>query len=140
MATDTAITSTSTIMLWSGRTLSALVILFLVFDGTIKVMELDVATQTTAQLGYPVSVVFGIGILTLVIAALYAIPRTSVLGAILLTGLLGGAIATHLRVGSPIFTHMLFGLYLGLAAWGGLVLRDDRLRAMILPWDASRRN
>ena len=62
------------------------------------------------------------------------------LGAILLTGLLGGAIATHLRVGSPIFTHMLFGLYLGLAAWGGLLLRDNRLRAMILPWDARRRN
>jgi hypothetical protein len=140
MAADTSITSTSTIMLWSGRILSALVILFLLFDGTIKVMELDVATQTTAQLGYPVSVVFGIGILTLVIAALYAVPRTSVLGAILLTGLLGGAIATHLRVGSPIFTHMLFGFYLGLAAWGGLLLRDDRLRAMVLPWDASRRN
>jgi hypothetical protein len=63
-----------------------------------------------------------------------------VLGAILLAGLLGGAIATHLRAGSPIFTHMLFGLYLGLAAWGGLFLRDDRLRAMILPWDAGRRN
>ena len=110
-------TSTSAIMLWTGRILSALVVLFLLFDGTIKVMELDVAARTTVQLGYPVSVVFGIGVLTLAIAALYAIPRTSVLGAILLTGLLGGAIATHLRVGSPIFTHMLFGLYLGLAAW-----------------------
>jgi hypothetical protein len=127
-------------MLWTGRILSALVILFLLIDGTIKVMELDVATQTTAQLGYPVSVVFGLGVLALVIAALYAIPRTAVLGAILLAGLLGGAIATHLRAGSPIFTHMLFGLYLGLAAWGGLFLRDDRLRAMILPWDAGRRN
>ena len=133
-------TSTSAITLWTGRILSALVVLFLLFDGTVKVMELDVATRTTVQLGYPVSVVFGIGVLTLAIAALYAIPRTSVLGAILLTGLLGGAIATHLRVGSPIFTHMLFGLYLGLAAWGGLLLRDDRLRAMILPWDARRRN
>ena len=136
---DADVTSTSTIMLWTGRILSALVILFLLFDGTIKVMELDVATRTTVQLGYPESVVFGIGVLTLAIAALYAIPRTSVLGAIFLTGLLGGAIATHLRVGSPIFTHMLFGLYLGLAAWGGPLLRDDRLRAMILPWDARRR-
>jgi DoxX-like family len=133
MATNASISSTSTIMLWTGRILSALVILFLLFDGTIKVMELDVAMQTTAQLGYPVSVVFGLGVLTLVIAVLYAIPRTAVLGTIFLTGLLGGAIATHLRVGSPIFTHMLFGLYLGLAAWGGLILRDDRLRATLLP-------
>jgi hypothetical protein len=75
-----------------------------------------------------------------VIAVLYAIPRTSVLGAILLTGLLGGAITTHLRVGNPIFTHMLYGLYLGLAAWGGLVLRNERLRALILPWATSRRS
>jgi hypothetical protein len=127
-------------MLWAGRILSALVVLFLLLDGTIKVMELDVATKPTAELGYPVSVVFGLGILTLVIAVLYAIPRTSVLGAILLTGLLGGAITTHLRVGNPIFTHMLFGLYLGLAAWGGLVLRNDRLRALILPWATSRRS
>jgi len=124
-------------MSWAGRVLSTLVVLFLVVDGTIKVMELDVATRTTAQLGYPVHVVFGIGVLTLVIAVLYTIPRTSVLGAILLTGLLGGAITTHLRVGSPLFTHMLFGLYLGLAAWGGLLLRNDRLRAVMLPWEVS---
>ncbi len=139
METKISTTSTSATMLWAGRILSALVILFLVFDGTIKVMELEIATKTTAQLGYPVSVVFGIGVLTLVIAALYAIPRTSVLGAVLLTGLLGGAITTHLRVGSPIFTHMLFPLYLGLAAWGGLLLRDEGLRALTFPWNASRR-
>jgi hypothetical protein len=140
MNTHISISSTSKPMLWAGRILSALVVLFLLLDGTIKVMELDVATKPTAELGYPVSVVFGLGILTLVIAVLYAIPRTSVLGAILLTGLLGGAITTHLRVGNPIFTHMLFGLYLGLAAWGGLVLRNDRLRALILPWATSRRS
>lgn len=87
------------------------------------------------QLGYPanVSLARGLGILTLVCTVLYAIPRTSVLGAILLTGLLGGAIATHLRVGSPLFTHLLFGVYLGLMVWGALYLRDDRLRALI-PW------
>lgn len=122
--------------LWAGRILSALVFLFLVFDGVVKVMELDVATKATAELGYPVSVVFGIGLLTLAIAVLYAIPRTSVLGAVLLTALLGGAIATHLRVGNPVFTHMLFGLYLGLAAWGGLFLRDRRVRALA-PWSAA---
>jgi len=124
-------TAVSTNSLWAGRILSALVILFLLFDGVIKLMELDVVTETNAQLGYPAHMPFGLGILTLIIAALYAIPRTSVLGAILLTGLLGGAIATHLRVGSPIFSHLLFGVYLGLMAWGGLFLRDERLRALI---------
>ena len=86
-----------------------------------------------AQLGYPATIGIArrLGIITLVCAALYAWPRTSVLGAILMTGLLGGAIATHLRVGSPVFTHLLFGLYLGLLAWGGLFLRDPRVRAMI---------
>jgi hypothetical protein len=134
MATAASLTPTTPIAAWIGRILSALGVLFLLFDGTIKVIEMDIATQTTAQLGYPVSVVFGLGIVTLVIAVLYAVPRTSVIGAILLTGLLGGAIATHLRVGSPIFTHTLFPVYLGLAAWGGLFLRDARLRALLLPW------
>ena len=86
---------------WLGRIASALVTLFLIFDGVLKVMEVDIALKTTVQLGYPEHVVFGLGVLTLVIAALYAAPRTAVLGAILLTGLLGGAMATHLRVGSP---------------------------------------
>jgi hypothetical protein len=72
-----------------------------------------------------------LGILTLVSTVLYALPRTSVLGAILLTGYLGGAIATHLRIGSPLFTHILFGVYLGLMVWGGLYLRDERLRALL---------
>jgi hypothetical protein len=134
MAISASLTPTSTVLSWSGSILSGLVVLFLLFDGTIKVIEMDVATQTTAQLGYPVSVVFGLGVVTLVIAVLYAIPRTSVLGAILLTGLLGGAIAAHVRVGSPIVTHTLFPVYLGLAAWGGLLLRDVRLRALLLPW------
>jgi len=117
--------------IWAGRIMSALVVLFLLFDGAVKVMELAIAVETTTQLGYPAKVVFGLGLLTLAIAVLYAIPRTSVLGAVLLTGLLGGAMATHLRVGSPVFTHLLFGLYLGLMAWGGLFLRDERVRALI---------
>ena len=121
----------STRWVWLGRVASALVTLFLIFDGVLKVMEVDIALKTTVQLGYPEHVVFGLGVLTLVIAALYAAPRTALLGAILLTGLLGGAMATHLRVGSPVFSHLLFGLYLGLIAWGGLYLRDARLRALI---------
>ena len=117
--------------LWTGRILSGLVVVFLLFDGAIKVVEMDVVKQTLAELGYPADIAFGLGMLTLAIGVLYAIPRTSVLGAILLTGLLGGAMATHLRVGSPVFSHLLFGLYIGLMAWGGLFLRDERLRAML---------
>ena len=116
---------------WTGRLLSGLVVLFLLFDGAIKVVEMEVVKQSLAELGYPVQIAFGLGVLTLAIGVLYAIPSTSVLGAILLTGLLGGAMATHLRVGSPVFSHLLFGLYLGLMAWGGLFLRDERLRAML---------
>jgi len=119
--------------LWIGRAMSALVILFLVFDGVMKLVPLPIVNETMAQLGYSSSdgLARGLGILTLILAALYAVPRTSVLGAILLTGLMGGAMATHLRVGSPLFSHFLFGLYLGLLVWGGLFLRDERVRALI---------
>ena len=119
--------------LWAGRVISALVIVFLVFDGVIKLVPLAVVTDTIARLGYPTDLARTLGALTLVCTLLYAIPRTSVLGAILLTGYLGGAISTHLRVGSPLFTHTLFGVYLGLMVWGGLVLRDPRLHSL-LPW------
>ena len=119
--------------LWSGRILSALVILFLLFDSVIKLIPITPVTETLQQLGYSPSINLarGLGILTLVCTLLYAIPRTAVLGAILLTGLLGGAIATHLRVGSPVFSHLLFGAYLGLMVWGGLWLRDPQLRALL---------
>lgn len=130
-ATTTTIRPSRTGALWTGRVLSALTVLFLLFDGAIKVLELQVVHDTMAALGYPPGLGFGLGVLTLAIAALYAIPRTAVLGAILLTGLLGGAMATHLRIGSPVFSHLLFGAYLGLLAWGGLWLRDPALRALI---------
>lgn len=120
--------------LWTGRILSGIVILFLLFDGIIKLVPIAPVIETMQQLGYSgdiTPVARGLGVLTLVIVVLYAIPRTAILGAILLTGLMGGAMATHLRVGSPLFTHLLFGLYLGLMAWGGLYLRDDRLRALL---------
>jgi hypothetical protein len=119
--------------LWSGRILSALVILFLLFDSVIKLIPIAPVTETLQQLGYSPSINLarGLGILTLVCTLLYAIPRTAVLGAILLTGLLGGAMATHLRVGSPVFSHLLFGAYLGLMVWGGLWLRDAQLRALL---------
>lgn len=116
-----------------GRFLSGLVILFLVFDGAIKLVPLQVVTETMAALGYPADAGLArlLGVLTLLCTLLYAIPRTSILGAILLTGYLGGAMATHLRVGSPLFTHLFFGFYLGVIAWGGLWLRDPRLRSLI---------
>ena len=119
--------------MWAGRIMSGLVIAFLLFDGAVKLVPIAPVTETMEQLGYPVSATLarGLGVLTLVCTALYLIPQTSVLGAILLTGYLGGAIATHLRVGSPIFSHLLFGLYLGLMVWGGLYLRDPWLRVLI---------
>ena len=108
----------STKAIWVGRVMSGLVILFLLFDGAIKLIPLDVVVETSAQLGIPGNLARTLGILTLVCTLLYAIPKTSVLGAILLTGYLGGAIATQLRVGSPLFTHLLFGAYLGLMVLG----------------------
>jgi len=126
---------TTPIMLWSGRILSALAVAFLLFDASIKLIPLAVVTDTMVQLGYSggADLARGLGVLTLVCVALYMYPSTSVLGAILLTGLFGGAMASHLRVASPIFSHLLFGAHLGVMVWGGLYFRDARLRAL-LPW------
>jgi hypothetical protein len=116
---------------WTGLVLSTLAILFLLFDGAIKVLKLPIAVESTVQLGYPEHVIAGIGIMELVCLALYAFPRTAVLGAILLTGHLGGAIATQVRVGNPLFSHILFPTYVAALLWGGLWLREERLRALI---------
>jgi hypothetical protein len=117
--------------LWTGRVMSGLVILFLIFDGAIKLVPLDIVIETSKQFEIPAHLARALGVTTLACTALYAWPRTSVLGAILLTGYLGGAIYTHLRIGNPLFSHTLFGVYLGLLIWGGLYLRDARLRALI---------
>ena len=117
--------------IWIGRVVSALAILFLSFDTIVKVLRLPVAIEGTTQLGYPESTVFVIGIIQLVCLVLYVIPQTSVFGAILFTGYLGGAIATHLRIGSPLFTHILFPIYVAVLIWGGLYGREPRLRAMV---------
>ena len=118
---------------WTGRVLSGLVILFLLFDGAIKLVPWPVVTETMDRIGYGSSETLArsLGAITLVCTILYAIPPTSILGAILLTGYLGGAMASHVRIGSPLFSHMLFGFYLGLMVWGGLWLRDRSLRALI---------
>lgn len=117
----------------TGWVLSGLLIVFLLFDGGIKLVPLQIVLDTSAQLGLPADVTSAriLGVLTLLCTVLYAIPRTSILGAILLTGYLGGAMATHFRIGSPLFSHLLFGLYLGLFAWGGLFFRYPWLRRVI---------
>jgi hypothetical protein len=123
----------STSALWSGRVLSGLVIVFLLFDGAIKLVPWPVVTETMDRMGYGSSETLArsLGLITLVCTVLYAVPPTSILGAILLTGYLGGAIASHVRIGSPLFSHVLFGFYLGLMVWGGLWLRDRNLRAVM---------
>lgn len=117
--------------LWAGRIVGGLVVLFLLFDTMMKLLRLPQAMEGTVQLGYPENSVLVIGIIQLVCLVLYLIPRTSILGAILLTGYLGGAVATHVRIESPLFTHILFPIYVGLFIWGALVLRNDRLRTLL---------
>ena len=117
--------------LWTGRIMSALPALFLLVDGVGKLIKPAPVVEGTVQLGYPESVLLGLGIVLLTCTILYTIPRTAILGAILLTGYLGGAIGTHVRVGSPLFSHILFPVYLAVLIWGGLYLRDERLRALI---------
>ena len=116
---------------WAGRIASGLVISFLMFDSVIKVLALAPAVQATAQLGYPANMVTGLGILELACVIVYAVPRTSALGAILLTGWLGGAIATHFRIGSPLVSHTLFPVYVAALIWGGLWLRSERVRQLL---------
>jgi DoxX-like family len=125
--------------LWAGRILSGLAVLFLLFDATLKVLQLPVAVQGTRELGYPESVILGLGIVQLVCLVLYLVPRTSVLGAVLWTGYLGGAVATHVRIGHPLFSHVLFPVYVAALLWAGLWLRDERLRA-VFPMRATAGN
>ena len=117
----------------TGRILSGVVIVFLLLDGAIKLVPWPVVTETMDKMGYgsSESLARTLGTITIVCTVLYSIPPTSILGAILLTGYLGGAMASHVRIGSPLFTHILFGFYLGLMVWGGLWLRDRRLRTLI---------
>jgi hypothetical protein len=118
---------------WPGRILSGIAVAFLLLDAGMKIAGAPQVTETATQMGWPADTAFwqAMGLLLLACTALYAWPRTATLGAILLTGWLGGAIATHLRIGDPVFTHTLFGVYVGLFVWGGLWLRSPKLRALI---------
>lgn len=124
---------TSKTVLWTGRTLSGLVVLFLAMDAAMKLIFAAQVTEASAQLGWSGDAVSPLGWLLIVCTLLYAFPRTAFAGAVLLTGYLGGAVATHARIGSPLFTHVLFGVYVGAIMWAGLYLRDEKLRA-IMPW------
>jgi hypothetical protein len=124
--------SVSKKLLWAGRIMSVLPALFLFLDGIMKLVKPVVVVEATVQLGYPESVILGLGIVLLTCTVLYLIPRTAVLGAILLTGYLGGAVATQVRVGNPLFS-IIFPVIIGAMLWGGLYLRDEQLRSLI-PW------
>jgi hypothetical protein len=120
-------------MVWTGRILSGLVVLFLLLDGAMKLVPLQEVIDTVSQLGWTTDPLTWrvLGMLLIACALLYAYPRTSLMGAILITAYLGGAVATHARIGSPLFSHTLFGVYVGIIAWAGLWLREPRLRALL---------
>jgi hypothetical protein len=117
--------------IWAGRIVSALPVLFLLFDGTIHIMRIPAVVAGFAQAGFPISTAVPLGIIEIVCIILYVLPRTSVLGAILLTGYLGGAVATNVRQQLPMLGYVLAPVYVAVFLWGGLWLRDDRVRALV---------
>lgn len=130
MQSDTHNAPVSKKMVWAGRIISALPALFMIVDGGMKLIKPAVVVDATVKLGYPETVIFPLGIVLLGCTMLYLIPRTAILGAILLTGYLGGAVATHVRVGEGAFS-IVFPIIFGVLIWGGLWLRDNRLRTLI---------
>lgn len=124
-------TARSNKAVWIGRILSGVISALLTADAVAKVLEVPAVLEGSKNLGYPEGTVFGIGVVLLASVVIYLVPRTAAFGALLLTGYLGGAIATHVRVESPLFSHTLFPIYVALFVWGGLVLRDAQLRAWL---------
>ncbi len=129
MTTDTKDTGKGS--RWAAYLISGLPVLFLLLDAIGKLFKPEAVVRGTVELGYQESVIVPLGVLLLVCTVIYTVPRTAVLGAILLTGYLGGTVATHVRIGNPLFTHTLFGVYLGIMLWLGLYLRDPRLRELL---------
>jgi len=126
-------TRTTARTLWAGRIITGLAVLFLIFDMAMKFLALPQAVQGTAELGWPAHHLLTLGLIQLACLVIYLIPRTAPLGAVLWTGYLGGAIATHLRIDNPLFSHILFPIYIAALVWGGLYLRDPRVRALLHP-------
>lgn len=129
---DAPISSNSPGWFWVGTAILALVVLFFLFDAIAKLILIKPVIDTTISLGWPVESARPLGILLLACTILYVIPRTSILGAILLTGYLGGAVATQARVGNPLFTHVLFGVYVGILVWLAIFIRDPNVRRLLL--------
>jgi DoxX-like family len=128
-ATETIAVSNKSVL--AGRILSGLAAAFLLFDGVMKLFAPPVVREAFVRLGYPETKILGIGVLLIVCTIIYLIPGASIFGAILLTGYLGGAISTHVRVSDPLFSHVLFPAYIAVLLWVGLYLREPRLRALI---------
>lgn len=122
----------SAAQLWTGRTLSGIATAFLFVDALGKLLEVAPVMEGTVKLGYEAGTVFPLGVLLMIGVVLYAVPKTSLIGAIYVTGFLGGALATHFRIGSPPFTHTLFSVYVAAFVWGGLALRKPQLLALML--------
>jgi hypothetical protein len=131
MSTDSKVVSNSKAMLWTGWAMSGLTVFFMLFDSISKLAMEHHVVEATTKIGYPIDVIRPLGIVLLVCTVLYAIPRTAIFGAILLTGYLGGAVASKVRIDDPFFSSVLFGVYFGILAWGGLYLRDNGLRTLI---------
>jgi len=117
--------------LWTGRTLTTIATLFLTMDAAVKLLRLPMAVEGTKQLGFSADIVLVLGIIQAISLIAYLIPRTAIFGAIIWTGYLGGAVATHVRLGNPLFTHVLSPVYVAVLIWGGLFLRDRRLRSLL---------
>ena len=125
-------TASSTAKVWSGRIMGGIVILFMLMDTTFKFMTTEDVIKATTDLGFQAHHLPIMGTLGLLATLLYIIPRTEIIGALLLTGYWGGAIATHVRMDNPLFTHILFPVYLGVLAWGALWIKNERLRQLIV--------
>ncbi|GFZ90639.1 membrane protein [Paenibacillus marchantiophytorum] len=118
--------------LWTGRVLSWIAIIFMLLDGIMKLIKPAVVVESTVSLGFQEHHIVVIGILGLLATILYAVPRTTILGAILLTGYFGGVLATQLRMDAPLFSTLLFSVYLAILVWGGLWLRNEQVRKLFL--------
>lgn len=130
MSSENAAAETPKLWIWMGRVIWGLFVAFMVMDVGMKLVQHPMVEITGQQLGLPRGEGLTIGIIEAICLVLYVIPRTSVLGAVLFMGVLGGAVQTHIRVGSPLASHILFGVYMGVIMWGGLWLRDPKLRAV----------
>jgi hypothetical protein len=122
---------------WAGRILTSLAVAFLLFDSGIKLVRIAPVVDAFGRLGYPVDLAQGIGILELACLAVYLMRPVAIPGAVLMTGFLGGAVATHVRIGDPLFSHVLFPTYIAVLLWAGLFLRDRRLQALFATQEAQ---